>query len=112
MQPCAKFDPRVPVIPVRAIMNDGSRDFTALQLELIQKLEKGEVTARDAGLKLEEFWIGALRKAVIDGDVERGSLMAGQSIDFVKKIMPVKDIIEELTADAAAELERVASLTE
>lgn len=110
VQPCAKFDPRVPVIPVRAIMNEGSRDFTALQLDLIKKLEAGEINAKDAGLRLEEFWIGALRKAVIDGDTERGSLMAGQSIDFVKEIKSVRDIIEEFRSDAVKELDRVITI--
>ena len=108
--PTAKFDPRVPVIPVRAILNDGSKEFNALQLELIKKLENGEISTREAGIKLEEFWIGALRRAVIDGDINGGSLMAGQSIDFVKSVMPVKDIIEEVTADAVKELEKVIAL--
>ncbi len=58
--------------------------------------------------KLEEFWIGALRRAVVDGDVERGSLMAGQSVAFVKKVQPVREIIEELVAGAENALARVA----
>ena len=110
VQPTAKFDPRVPVIPVRAIMNEGSIDYTRLQLELIQKLEKGEITSKEAGLKLEEFWLGALRRAVVDGDVNKGSMMAGQSIDFVTKIMPVKEIIEEFTIDAIKELQKIADV--
>ncbi|MDX9801015.1 MAG: nitronate monooxygenase [Spirochaetia bacterium] len=109
VQPCAKFDPRVPVIPVRAIMNDGFKEFTALQLELIKKLEAGEVTTREAGLKLEEFWIGSLRRAVVDGDVKAGSLMAGQSVDFVKEIISVKAIIEEVKSEAIKEFDKVIS---
>ncbi len=112
VQPCAKFDPRVPVIPVRAIMNDGFREFTALQLDLIKKVEAGEINTRDAGLKLEEFWIGALRRAVVDGDVATGSLMAGQSIDFVKDIISVKAIIEEVNRDAVKELDKVIAYIE
>ncbi|MCL2480452.1 MAG: nitronate monooxygenase [Spirochaetaceae bacterium] len=112
VQPTAKFDPRVPVIPVRAITNDGSLDYTALQLDLIKKIDKGEITSKDAGLQLEEFWLGALRRAVVDGDVKRGSLMAGQSIDFVKKIMPVKEIIEEFTTDAVKELQKIIDIIE
>jgi enoyl-[acyl-carrier protein] reductase II len=107
VQPTAKFDPRIHVIPVRAIANDGSLDYTALQLDLIKKLDKEEITARDASIKLEEFWLGALKRAVVDGDTSRGSLMAGQSIDFVKKIMPAKEIIDEFTADAVKELQKV-----
>ncbi len=110
VQPTAKFDPRVPVIPVRAITNDGSLDYTALQLDLIKKIDKGEITSKDAGIKLEEFWLGALRRAVMDGDVSRGSLMAGQSIDFVTKVMPVKEIIEEFKTGAVKELQKVIDL--
>ncbi len=107
VQPCAKFDPRVPVIPVRSIVNDGVRDFTALQLELIKKIEQGEMNAKDAGEELEKFWLGALRKAVIDGDVDHGSMMAGQSINFVREIKSVAAVIDEIRTQASEELERV-----
>ena len=60
-------------------------------------------------MKLEEFWVGALRRAVIEGDVERGSLMAGQSVAFAKKIQPVAEIIEELVASAEKKLAEMAS---
>ncbi|MBT3273164.1 MAG: 2-nitropropane dioxygenase, partial [Spirochaetales bacterium] len=79
-QPTAQFDPRVPVIPVRALLNEGTTDFTTLQLGLLAQLERDAITPREAGIKLEEFWIGGLKKAAIDGDVENGSLMAGQSV--------------------------------
>ena len=110
VQPCAKFDPRVPVIPVRAIVNEGARDFTALQLKLIRKIEKNEISTREAGEELEKFWLGALRKAVVDGDVDHGSLMAGQSINFVKDIISVKDVLLEIKKDASSELDRVMGL--
>jgi NAD(P)H-dependent flavin oxidoreductase YrpB (nitropropane dioxygenase family) len=57
--------------------------------------------------KVEKFWVGALKKAVIDGDVTKGSLMAGQSVGLVKQVMPLKDIIDEFTRDAEAELQRL-----
>ena len=46
--------------------------------------------------KLEKFTLGALRKAVLEGDTEEGSLMAGQVCGQIKEIRPVKDIIEEI----------------
>ncbi|MBF0275152.1 MAG: nitronate monooxygenase, partial [Nitrospinae bacterium] len=96
----AQFDPALPVIPVRALVNEGTKDFNALQLEMLTKVKAGEVEVKDAQLKLEEYWLGALRKAVVDGDIAHGSLMAGQSVGLVKEIMPVKDIINELVEDA------------
>ena len=44
-----------------------------------------------------------LKKAVIDGDIDNGSLMAGQSVSMVKKIQPVKEIIEEIIQQASHE---------
>ena len=63
-------------------------------------LENNEISLKDAQLKIEHFWAGSLRKAVIDGDIENGSLMAGQSVSLVKKIQPVKDILDELVNQA------------
>lgn len=108
--PTAQFDPRVPVIPVRAIANEGSVDFTTLQLGLIAQLERGAMTPRQAGEKLEEYWIGGLKKAAIDGDVDHGSVMAGQSVGLVDRILPVKEIIEMFVDQAIEEAERVLSL--
>jgi enoyl-[acyl-carrier protein] reductase II len=59
----------------------------------------------EAQLQIEHYWAGALRRAVIDGDVEHGSLMAGQSVGMVTREEPVADIIEELVDEAAAALE-------
>ena len=42
------------------------------------------------------FWAGSLKRAVIDGDIEKGSLMAGQSVSLVKEIQSVKHIFKEL----------------
>ncbi len=109
-QPTAQFDPRVPVIPVRAISNEGTRDFVTLQLGLVAQIERGAITPREAGIKLEEFWIGGLRKAAIDGDVERGSIMAGQSVGVLKERKPVPEIIEDILAEAGEELERMSDI--
>lgn len=104
--PTAQFDPSLPAIPVRAIVNEGTKDFNRLQLELVNRVKSGDMPREEAQVKLEEFWIGALRRAVVDGDVEHGSLMAGQSVAFVKKIQPVREILEELVAAAEAALAR------
>ena len=64
----------------------------------------------EAQYKVEEFWAGALRRAVIDGDVAKGSLMAGQSVGLVDKVQPLKDIIEEMVSEAETELQRLKSI--
>ena len=51
--------------------------------------------------------MGALRRAVVEGDVETGSLMAGQSVGLMDKVVPVKNLIDELLSDASAELDQV-----
>ena len=106
--PTSQFDPSLPTIPVRAIVNEGTRDFNRLQLSLLSDLKAGTISREEAMVKLEEFWIGALRRAVVDGDVEHGSLMAGQSVAFVKKVQPVREILEELVAGAENALARIA----
>ncbi|HAM32176.1 MAG: 2-nitropropane dioxygenase [Deltaproteobacteria bacterium RBG_16_66_15] len=106
--PTTQFDPSLPTIPVRAIVNEGTKDFNRLQFDLLGKVKSGEMPREEAQVKLEEFWIGALRRAVVEGDVEHGSLMAGQSVAFVKKVQPVREILEELVAGAEAALARMA----
>lgn len=96
----AQLDPSLPVIPVRAIVNDGTRIFNELQLSLLQKVKDKKIEVKDAQLKLEEFWLGSLRKAAIEGDTKMGSLMAGQSVGMVKSIQPAREILEELVISA------------
>ena len=52
---------------------------------------------------IEHYWAGALRKAVIDGDIENGSVMAGQSVGMVSSIQSIEDIIQELVNQTYAE---------
>ena len=104
-----QIDPRLPVIPVRALKNAGTELFTAKQLEVAQSLNDGAVEMAEAQLQIEHYWAGALRRAVIDGDVEHGSLMAGQSVGMVSKEEPVADIIAQLMAEAAHALEKRAA---
>ena len=105
-QPSVQIDPAFKVIPVRALANDGTRRFTETQLEVIGRFRRGELSQEEASLAIEHFWSGALRRAVIDGDVEEGSLMAGQSVGFVKAVQPVAAIIAELVNEAEAALAR------
>ena len=95
-----QIDPRLPVIPVRALKNAGTEAFTAKQREVANKLDKGEIDMMQAQLEIEHYWAGALRRAVIDGDVENGSLMAGQSVGMVSEEESAADIIQELTSQA------------
>ncbi len=99
-----QVDPRLPVIPVRALKNKGTEEFTAKQREVAQMLDDGKVDMGAAQLEIEHFWAGALRRAVIDGDVENGSIMAGQSVGMVKEEQPAADIIRQLMEEAEAAL--------
>ncbi|MBC9034707.1 nitronate monooxygenase [Sphingomonas sp. JC676] len=104
-----QIDPRLPVIPVRALKNSSTELFTAKQREVAQLLDEGKVEMMEAQLQIEHYWAGALRRAVIDGDVENGSLMAGQSVGMVNKEEPVAEIIAALMAEAAHALEKRAA---
>ncbi len=104
--PTVQIDPRFPVIPVRALANEGTKRFAQFQLETIQKYQNGEIELKDAQMAIEHFWGGALRRAVIDGDVENGSVMAGQSVGLVKDVKPVQAVVDELVSDAADALRR------
>lgn len=99
-----QIDPRLPVIPVRALKNAGTEAFTAKQREVAQMLDDGKVDMMAAQLEIEHYWAGALRRAVIDGDVENGSLMAGQSVGMVSREEPVAAILAELIGQAEAAL--------
>jgi len=104
-----QIDPRLPVIPVRALRNASSDLFTAKQREVAQLLDSGQVEMAEAQLQIEHYWAGALRRAVIDGDVDHGSVMAGQSVGMVTKEEPVAAIVATLLEEAAAALERRAA---
>lgn len=104
--PSVQLDPRFPVIPVRAIQNDGTRLFMQTQRGVIDRFNRGEINQKEAQLEIEHFWAGALRRAVVDGDVESGSLMAGQSVGMVCREEPTGAIIAELLDQALAALSR------
>ena len=73
--------------PVRVLRNKLTREYL--------KIEKTNPNSD----QLEELTRGALRKAVVDGDTENGSVMAGQIAGLVKKEQSCKEIIEELVAE-------------
>ena len=102
--PTVQLDESFPVIPVRALQNEGSKRFLEHQAEVIRRYKAGEVAKEAGQLDIEHFWAGALRRAVIDGDVENGSLMAGQSVGMVTKEQPAAEIIAELLEQAQAAL--------
>ena len=74
--------------PIRVLRNQMSREYL--------KMEKEGAAFEE----LELLTLGSLRKAVIDGDVVHGSLMAGQSAGLVKKEQTCKEIIEEIMKEA------------
>jgi enoyl-[acyl-carrier protein] reductase II len=109
-QPSQQIDARFPVIPVRALANDGTRNFMEKQREVIYRFDKGELDQKAAQLEIEHFWAGALRRAVVDGDVDTGSVMAGQSVGLVDKEQSISQILAELMGEAEASLTRRAGL--
>ena len=81
--------------PVRVLKNKMSREYLAL--------EKRNATLEE----LETVTMGGLRRAVLEGDVERGSVMMGQVAGLLHEIRPVEAIIEDLYAEGKAVLESV-----
>ncbi|MFM2130719.1 MAG: hypothetical protein RL477_2265, partial [Pseudomonadota bacterium] len=98
--PSVQLDPRFPVIPVRALANKATDRFLERQREVIEAYREGKLDQKAAQLEIEHFWAGALRRAVIEGDVENGSVMAGQSVGMVTKEQPCADIIGALVDQA------------
>ena len=78
--------------PIRVLRNKMTREYLRMEAE-------------GAGLEeLEMLTLGSLRKAVMEGDVVNGSLMAGQIAGLVKKEQTCREIIEEIMAEAEAML--------
>ncbi|MBR7155999.1 MAG: nitronate monooxygenase, partial [Lentisphaeria bacterium] len=105
-----QYDSKLPVVAVRALKNKGMQEFGQLQLRLLRELEAGTIHRQAAQEEVEKFWMGALRRAVVDGDVDFGSVMAGQSVGMAEKEVSVKELIDELVTDASAELLRTKNL--
>jgi enoyl-[acyl-carrier protein] reductase II len=86
------------------------QEFGTLQMDLLGQLDTGAIKREEAQLKVEEYWMGALRRAVVDGDIDNGSLMAGQSVGLMDRIQPMAEIFEDLLTEAEEELSRVREL--
>lgn len=81
--------------PVRSIKNKLTK--------LYEEMEKQGVPA----MELEKLGVGSLKLAMIDGDVENGTVMAGQIAGMVNEIMPVKAIIDEIINNAGNVLRKL-----
>ena len=81
--------------PVRVLKNKMAREYLAL--------EKRGATLEE----LETVTLGGLRRAVLEGDVERGSVMMGQVAGMVHEVRPLRRIFEELVNGGKAVLEQV-----
>ena len=74
--------------PIRVLRNAMSREYLKMEQEGASFEE------------LEHLTLGSLRKAVVDGDVVNGSLMAGQSAGMVKKEQTCEEIMQEIVKEA------------
>ncbi|WP_297719194.1 nitronate monooxygenase [Intestinimonas sp.] len=86
---------RIGGTPVRILKNPMAKTYIAKEKEGADKLE------------LEEFTLGALRRAVFEGDVKSGSLMAGQVAGMLHEVRPLRAILEELCGGCRGVLERM-----
>jgi putative enoyl-(acyl-carrier-protein) reductase II len=84
--------------PVRCLKNKLTREF--------DRLESMNAPMED----IEKFGAGRLKAAVVDGDMEYGSVMAGQISGMVKEIRTCDEIIKEIIADSKSVLERIEKL--
>lgn len=84
---------------VRGIRNKFSEEFVAL--ELSGKATKEELLAKATGTN---------KLAAVDGDVENGMMQAGQSLTMLKKVEPMKDIIESIMSEARDALAKAATI--
>ena len=73
--------------PVRVIKNNMAREYIKQEKAGLDKMG------------LEKYTLGALRRAVFDGDTRMGSLMAGQAAGQLDEIKPMVQILEEMVAD-------------
>ena len=95
-----QYSSKLPVVSVRALNNQAMTTFGILQLDLLKQLEAGSIKRSDAQYKVEEYWVGSLRDAAVDGRVEEGSLMAGQSVGLVDEVQPLRTILQQLVDEA------------
>ena len=95
------------VVAVRALRNKGHDRFADLQMDLIRQRREGAISQAEAQAQVEGYWVGALRRAVEDGDMDYGSVMAGQSAGLVDRVRPLGQALAYLKEGAEQEIERV-----
>jgi len=111
-QVSSRLDDRFPVIPVRAIENNATKKFAEEQKKMIKMLSEEKINLKEAQLNIEHFWAGALKNAVLNGDIENGSLMAGQSVSLIKNLQSVEEIFNELISQANIQIIREKEVVE
>jgi enoyl-[acyl-carrier protein] reductase II len=86
---------RVLGAPIRSLKNKLTREF--------EKLEERKASREE----FEIFGLGALRRAVIEGDVKNGSVMAGQIAGLICDIKPCSEIIEDIMREYEENLSKL-----
>lgn len=76
--------------PVRSIRNSFTREYTKAEYD----------SANVSDEELENMGLGRLRRAVREGDVSQGTVLAGQVASMVKKEQPAREMIEEMFSQA------------
>jgi enoyl-[acyl-carrier protein] reductase II len=84
--------------PVRCIRGPFVRRLEAMERQGVSETE------------FLDYGAGRLRAAIVDGDVKEGSVMAGQSAGLVGDLLPVKEIVERIVAEAEETMRRSARL--
>ncbi len=81
--------------PVRALRNKLTRKY--------EEMEKSGAPFEE----IEKLGVGSLRRAMVEGDVENGTIMAGQVCAMVKKVQPARNIIADIISSADEAIRRL-----
>ncbi len=84
-------------VPVRVLKNKMSREYARMERDIVDAME------------LEKLTLGSLRRAVFEGDMDTGSVMAGQVAGQLQEIRPLRQIFEELCTTSQSCLEGLVS---
>ncbi len=82
-------------VPVRVLKNHMAREYIKMEQTVTDKME------------LEHYTLGSLRKAVFDGDIKMGSLMAGQVAGSLKEIKTIREIFEDIMSGFSSTLNKI-----
>lgn len=74
-------------LPVRLIKNRMTREYLKKERAGMDKME------------LERYTLGSLKKSVIDGDIDQGSLMAGLTVSNIDRIRTIREILQDLSQE-------------